>query len=88
MKILLTTLLTTLLFCAGCASFTPDPGEPGTLRFMQEQQWKELAAGCYAELTRDPFMKTYYNVGGVLVDERSYCRIRARLAVQAMSLTR
>ena len=81
-------LLTTLLLCAGCASFTPDPAEPGTLRFMQEQQQQKLAAGCYAELTRDPFMETYYNVGGVLVDERSYCAIRARLAVQAMSLTR
>ena len=78
-------LLVTLLLCVGCASNGP---APGTLSFIQQEQQRELAQECYVALTRNPRLRTYYNVGGVLVDEWSYCDIKAQIAVRPIGFTR
>ncbi len=36
-------------------------------------------------LARNPRMKTYYNLGGVFVDEQGYCAFQAHRAAQALS---
>ena len=73
-------LVVTLLFCAGCASSSP---QPGSLQYMMQQQQVKLAKSCYKALTVNPRNKTYYNVGGVLVDEWGYCNARAHQLVHA-----
>ncbi len=67
-----------MLCCAGCAASGP---EPGSLKYIMQQQRIELAHACYETLTSNPWKKTYYNVGGVLVDERNYCDIWAHQLV-------
>ena len=73
-------LFVTLLFCVGCASSGP---QPGSLEYTLREQQAKMAKSCYKALTANPWKKTYYNVGGVLVDERNYCRAKARLLVNA-----
>ena len=72
-------LLVTILFCTGCAAGP----EPGSLQYIMKQQEIQLAEACEDNFKVDPWKKTYYNVGGVLVDERNYCRAKARLLVNA-----
>ena len=73
-------LVVTLLFCAGFASSSP---QPGSLQDLMQHQQVKLAKSCYKALTANPWKKTYYNVRGVLVDERIYCNARAHQLVHA-----
>jgi hypothetical protein len=57
--------------------------QPGSLQYMMQQQQVKLAKSCYKALTANPWKKTYYNVRGVLVDERIYCNARAHQLVHA-----
>ncbi len=73
-----------MLFLAGCADVSP---QPGSLLDMRQQAELQLARTCYKELSMaNPWKTTYYNVGGgVLVDERTYCRVMAHQAINARS---
>ena len=69
-----------LLVCAGCAANGP---QPGSLNYAMQEQQRQLARDCERSLTSDPWKDTYYNVSGVLVDERRYCKIPAQALVNA-----
>lgn len=76
-------LLVTILLCVGCASSGPSPG---TLDFIRLEQHRELVLACQRTmLARNPRMKTYYNLGGVFVDEQGYCEIKAHQATRTIS---
>ena len=67
---------------SACASSKP---QPGSLEFLKLRSQQDLASSCYEALTRNPWKKTYYSVGGALVDERVYCNLKAQHAVKAMA---
>jgi hypothetical protein len=70
---------------SACATTKP---QSGSLKFLKQQQQQELARSCYQTLTRNPWKKTYYYVGGALVNEKTYCHLKAQQAVQAIALRR
>ncbi len=70
-----------VLVCAGCAVSGP---QPGSLLYLKQQMQSELAESCYKELkSKNSYKKTFYVVGLRLVDERNYCRFRARQLLNA-----
>jgi len=73
-------LFVSLLFCVGCSS---GGYQPGSLQYIMQQQEVKMAKSCYKALTHNPWKETYYNVGGVLVDERTYCSVVAHRLVHA-----
>jgi len=73
-------LFVSLIFCVGCAS---GGYQPGSLQHTLQQQEVKIAKSCYKALTDNPWKETYYNVGGVLVNERTYCNVVARQLMYA-----
>ena len=69
-----------LLVCASCAANGP---QPGSLNYVMQQQQRQLARDCERSLTSGPWKDTYYNVRGVLVDERTYCKVLAGALINA-----
>ena len=74
-----------VLTLSACATSKP---QSGSLEFLKQQQQRELATSCYRALTRNPWKKTYYYVGGAPVNEKTYCNLLAHQAVQATALRR